>query len=190
MKEFYTKAIVLSKNNIGESDALIRLFTENYGKVSVKARSMRKITSKLSAHFEPMSFVKVRFVPRSNGNNGFVLLDGVIDDFSDENKTTKNYNLIPIINFIDRYTFDLQKDEKVWHFLREVFSGSYNIQEASYILLSVLGFSPENSNCFLCKEKDVESFNIEFNNFLCKNCAFKFSKDDILYINKPKLKKK
>src|SRR3989344_7741215 len=60
MFEYSTEAVVLDKEPIGESDALVFLYTPGYGKVVARAKSARKITSKLAASLEPANIVSAR----------------------------------------------------------------------------------------------------------------------------------
>lgn len=66
MAEYFTEALVLDKQDLGELDARVFLFTEKLGKVRAKITSARKITSKLSSHLEPLNWIKVRLVERKN----------------------------------------------------------------------------------------------------------------------------
>lgn len=49
---FRTKGIVLRRRNIGETDRILTIYTENYGKLSALARGVRRTTSKLAGHLE------------------------------------------------------------------------------------------------------------------------------------------
>lgn len=193
MDEMYSKAIVLKRTNIGEVDSLISLFTKKFGKITVKARGIRKITSKLSACFQPATFVKTRFIPMSKLKTGFVLIDGVIDDFSIKNNTKKRYDMLPVLDFMSMNYFDLQRDDRMWHFLIKIFSKHYKIDEVLYVMLSIFGLPIDDSYCFICNNKDIVAFNNEFQKFLCRKCSLRFSKNNLFYIKRisfPSSKKK
>lgn len=57
MKQFVAEGIVLKRRNSGEADRIITVLTRNYGKISVKALGVRKISSKRSAHIEPLNHI-------------------------------------------------------------------------------------------------------------------------------------
>lgn len=183
MREFYTNALVLGRKDINDYDAIIHLYTEKFGKIRAKAKSIRKITSKLSAHFQPLVFVKTRVI-LSGLSNGFIILDGILDDFTYVYKTTKRIDLLPIIDFFNDYSFDLQKDRRMWHFFRKIFSGNYDNKEVSYILLALLGIYGRGVGCIVCGSGDLNSFHKEHEGFLCKKCSLKFNNNDIIYIKK------
>ena len=62
MQEYVTDAIVLKKDPLGDLDGRYTLFTTRFGKIIAKAKSSRKITSKLASHLEPGIVTKVRFI--------------------------------------------------------------------------------------------------------------------------------
>lgn len=55
MSTFHTTGIVLAVDNTGEGDRRIWLYTEEFGKLELFAKSARRLTSKLSPHIEPFS---------------------------------------------------------------------------------------------------------------------------------------
>ena len=73
MYDFFSKALILDREPLGETDSYIHLLTAEYGKLSAKAKSLRKITSKLSSHLEPNSISLIRFV----GKKGLHIADAL-----------------------------------------------------------------------------------------------------------------
>lgn len=57
MKQLVAEGIVLKRRNIGEADRILTVLTRSFGKMSVKAIGVRKITSKRSSHIEPLNHV-------------------------------------------------------------------------------------------------------------------------------------
>lgn len=49
------EGIILKRRNIGEADRILTVLTRNLGKITVKAVGVRKISSKRSAHIEPLN---------------------------------------------------------------------------------------------------------------------------------------
>lgn len=130
MFECVTKALVLEKIPMGETDGLLTLYTERLGKVSVKARSLRKITSKLSAHTEPGYLALVRLVgknPFQKAIGSFWLSDALCEKrlFSD----------VIFLDSVASLTTEFQTDRELWQFLLEG-------RTDRNALLSVLGLYP------------------------------------------------
>jgi DNA repair protein RecO (recombination protein O) len=52
---YKTAAIVLRQRKLGEADKILTLFTANYGKLDAVAKGVRRPTSKLAGHVEPLT---------------------------------------------------------------------------------------------------------------------------------------
>lgn len=52
MKSFKLEGIVIKRRNIGEADRIITVFSKTLGKVQIKAKGVRKISSRRSGHIE------------------------------------------------------------------------------------------------------------------------------------------
>ena len=52
---YKTEAIVLRQRRLGEADRILMLFTPGYGKLDAKAKGVRKTTSRMSGHLQPLT---------------------------------------------------------------------------------------------------------------------------------------
>lgn len=59
MRSQTVEGIILKRENIGEADKIITVYTKTLGKIRVKAKGVRKITSKRSSHVELLNFAKL-----------------------------------------------------------------------------------------------------------------------------------
>lgn len=59
MRSFKTEGIIIKRRNIGEADRILTIFTKDQGKLQVKAKGVRKITSKRSSHIELLNYVYI-----------------------------------------------------------------------------------------------------------------------------------
>ncbi|HPT40726.1 MAG TPA: DNA repair protein RecO [Candidatus Paceibacterota bacterium] len=66
MLEYETRAIVLAKKTVGETDGRIALYTEELGKVDAIAKGLKKIIAKLSHHLEPLNLIQCSIVSANN----------------------------------------------------------------------------------------------------------------------------
>lgn len=55
MNRVVVEGIVLKRRNSGEADRILTVFTRKFGKMTLKAAGVRKITSKRSSHIEPLN---------------------------------------------------------------------------------------------------------------------------------------
>lgn len=52
---YKTEAIVLRQRRLGEADRILTVFTPAHGKLNVTARGVRKITSRMGGHLQPLT---------------------------------------------------------------------------------------------------------------------------------------
>ena len=57
MRSYKAEGIVIKRKNFGEADRFLTVFTKQYGKISIKAKGVRKISSRRGAHVELLNLV-------------------------------------------------------------------------------------------------------------------------------------
>jgi len=152
MREYVTEAIVLDKEPSGEGDTKVFLYTQSLGKVVAKAKSARKITSKLAAHLEPLSFIKLRLIEK----NGFQVADAL-----KENRLSSSR--LKILRLINSLVLEGQPDYHLWSLLKT----GVNSPSA---FLKILGFDPMLATCATCSRGRPEYFSFLDQGYFCKNC--------------------
>lgn len=163
MYEYTGEAIVLDREDLGDFDARITLFSEHSGKLTGKAKSIRKITSKLSAHLEPGNIVRIRAVEQ----RGLQVVDAL--------KICKSGIPLADIVRIAAVLPEGEPDPDLWR----IFT-SDNFSWPS--LLSLLGWHPQHANCGICGLRTDLSFHIGSQTFFCKKCAFRLPQNEIIFI--------
>jgi recombinational DNA repair protein (RecF pathway) len=162
MKEYFTEALVLDEEDAGELDKLICLYTEKLGKAVARAKSARKITSKLAGHLQSLNFIKTRLVQK----NGLRITDALAFG-----RAPRSRKMLEVLGFVKDMTFEFEPDKKIWLILKKTL-GNATLQNFSYApLLSALGFAPDFASCAVCKNKSVFYFSKSENIFLCKKCG-------------------
>lgn len=66
MKNFRTEGIVIKRQNSGELDRILTVFTKDLGKIKIKATGVRRIASRRSPHIELLNY-SVLSLYKSNG---------------------------------------------------------------------------------------------------------------------------
>lgn len=59
MKHFKTRGFIIKRANFGESDRLITIFSQKYGKMRALAKGVRKVSSRRSSHLEIFNEVNI-----------------------------------------------------------------------------------------------------------------------------------
>jgi len=174
MTEYFTSALVLDTEDSAEFDKSIYLYTKELGKVVAKAKSIRKITSKLAGHLQPLNFVRIRLVEK----NGFQITDAL-----DLERIKPSQQALAVLQFIKEMTFELQPDKNFWSIIKKTFQDLKNNKEISYRpLIKVLGFAPDFSRCNVCDSKFVAYFSKTEQVFLCRRCGLKVPQDEVILI--------
>lgn len=155
MLEYVTEAIVLDKVDSGELDSRVYLYTKDFGRVSCKVKSTRKITSKLAGHLEPLNLISARIVDK----NGPQLIDAL---------TIKNYKktpeLLETLLLVKDLTAESQPDLHLWKLLEN------NLLNRRMVL-KFLGFDPTFAKCNHCQKENPIAFYPPDFYFYCKECA-------------------
>ncbi len=151
MRIHIEEAVILKRRNIGEKDKIITVFTKKYGKISVKAKGVRKITSKRSPHIELFNLTQISLYKSSVNFMPILTEAHIIEDFSNIKKHLRKigyaYYICELINGL---TAENQENLSVFYLLK---STLYNLchedDELTVIsnferkLLEILGFWTE-----------------------------------------------
>lgn len=168
MQDIVTDAIILKKDFLGDFNATYTLFTKGHGKVTARATSVRKITSKLAAHLEPGLLSKIRLVAR-NGVLGtrshFQVVDALL-----EQRLYTDHSFLDLVSGI---ALALHVDQSLWDFL---VTGDTDNKR----LLALCGFG-ENQACISCGLPAVNLYHRDLE-FMCHNCSSMVPREQIIYI--------
>jgi DNA repair protein RecO len=175
MREVITEAIVLGKEDLGEYDSRIFLYTKDFGKLTAKATSARKITSKLAAHLEPLNRATVRLVSRGDvfDGRGFQLVDALAADAPSKGSESEIRGALAIAEAVKLAAPDAAPDREVWNLLQDVSEFSVHITIRD--LLRFFGFDPEFSACEFCAHGSPHYFSPKNHFFVCRACSTNLS---------------
>lgn len=145
MPQFKTEGIILKRKDFGEADRILTVFTKRFGKVSVLARGVRKITSRRAGNVELLNRTMMFL---HQGKNFYILTEAEsIDTYeklkSDLTLSTYAYHLIELT---DKLTAENQENPILYEHLiavleklsqnpRQIFIRGFEVK-----ILSNLGF--------------------------------------------------
>lgn len=154
MQEYVTPAVSLRKYSQGDLDGRYTLFTERFGRMTGKAKSSRKITSKLAPHLEPGTMLRVRFI-EAHGTQ-------IIDALKEGSVPLSLMDL----HFLGMLLPEGQPEPELWRMIAE---GRFSWTAA----LTVLGWDPEDARCASCGTRKGMHFYIPRQEFFCDLCIRK-----------------
>ncbi|PIT92818.1 MAG: hypothetical protein COU08_00340 [Candidatus Harrisonbacteria bacterium CG10_big_fil_rev_8_21_14_0_10_42_17] len=150
MQEYITEALVLDKEEKGELDELVTLFTPHLGKVVAKIMSGKKITSKLSGHLEPGYHTHVRLIQKNAIHIGDAL------------KRAMHTRDMSILRLVKAMTYEHHSDPDLWRALKEKSDGKK--------LLTIFGFDAESAMCYICNVREPAYFVFQDAMYCCNQC--------------------
>lgn len=97
MKQLTTQAIILSRTDYGEADRILTLLTPTYGKLSLLAKGVRRVKSKLAGGIELFSVSEITFI-QGRGAVGTLVSTRLVKHYgtivTDLERTMLGYDLI------------------------------------------------------------------------------------------------
>jgi DNA repair protein RecO (recombination protein O) len=182
--KYRTKGFVFKKDDRGEADQSFSVFTKDYGRLDLKAKAIRKITSKLRADIDIFFFLEVEFI---QGKNNKTLTDAAkIEKFDNVICDTQKLQVAyKISDILDRFVKGQEKDDTTFNLLRDSFDklkgDTFSVNNHQLIFqcffwnfVSLQGYRIEVRKCVAC-QLELNQHAIYFSNkvggVLCKNCA-------------------
>ncbi len=175
---YRTQGFVLKKNDLREADQVFSIYTQDFGKLKILGKAIRKIKSKLRAGAGLFYLSEIEFI---QGKTYKTLTDAiVIDKFKNTRKDLERLKIAyQIAETADNLISGQEKDEKIFNLLNEVFSilNNCKLKIVYYYflwnLLSILGYQIDLYNCAVCQKKLVPQklcFNSE-EGIICSECS-------------------
>ncbi|HSW88804.1 MAG TPA: DNA repair protein RecO [Candidatus Saccharimonadales bacterium] len=119
MRSFTTEGIVIKRRNMGEADRVLTVFTKDHGKLQIKAKGVRKITSKRSSHIELLNFALLSL---HKGNVMSILTEvQTIESFSDIKIDLKKVGIAyHICELVDGLCPENQENSEIFLLLKNI----------------------------------------------------------------------
>lgn len=172
------KGLVLKTVEYKESDLILNILTLEKGKVAIRAKGVRKNSSKLKPYCQSFCFAEFEVVQ----NKGFEILTGanLIDSFYNLVEIEKFPYAISVLEVLDRVCQENEKYDglfldtvKCLNVLAyENVLPKLALSKFFYDTLSLEGFELNFKNCSNCDEKLQKNvfFEAKSGEFLCEKC--------------------
>lgn len=146
---YKTEGIIIKNSNLGEFDRLITVYSQDFGKLVVKGKAIRKNQAKLKGHLELFLCSHLMIAP----GRGFDIVTGAetIESFSYLHQNLPN--LLTAYYFselLDKLIIGPEKDEQIWQLFLISFGQLNQKQEIKPIvsnfedrLLEILGYGQQ-----------------------------------------------
>lgn len=180
---YKTQAFVFKKNDVNESDRFFSVFTNDFGRLDIFAKSIRKNVSKLRSGIDLFFVSDIEFI---QGKSKKTLTDAVvINKFNNIYKDLSKFEIANKIGeILDNFIKGEQKDKDIFNLLNETIerlNGQVKNQSLIYYyflwnVFSLLGYHCEVYKCAACNEKlnqDSVCFSSKEGGVICRQCLNK-----------------
>lgn len=166
--DYKTRAIVVRRRNLGEFDKIIVLLTEEYGKIQVVAKGLRKTINRMSGIFEP--FMVVELVLKKGKSIDSVKEAKLIGNYSVLEKSLRDFGLTSFVLEVLEELID-ESPKEIYKLILDYFDcfqrNRSQLKEenkmlvfVSSFLMSVLAVSgrlPILDDCWICGDEKVDN---------------------------------
>lgn len=177
---YRTSAIVLKRQDFGEADRLLTVFTPDFGKFRVIAKGVRKITSRKSGHVELFTYSNLLIA--KGRNLDIVTQAETIQSFrairEDLQHITYAYY---IAELIDRFTEERDANRPLFDLFLvtlQALGETDDLRRTTRLfelrLLDLVGYRPQLFRCVQCNteiEPVNNFFSLELGGVLCPDCV-------------------
>jgi len=189
---YRTRGFIFKKEDRLEADRIFSIFSEDFGRIEVIGRAIRKINSKLKSGLDIFSLSEVEFI---EGKNKKTLTDALfIERFRNICQSQESFETAEkISSLVDIFVKGEEKDSELFRLLDDVFyklnnQQFYSLNSSSskrissfqmlyfyffWNFVSKLGYGPELLNCPLCRQKlnpDKLYFSSSDGGVICGKC--------------------
>lgn len=153
-----TQGVVLKRRNFHEADRILTIFTKKLGKISARARGVRKTKSKLAGHLEPYMLVDMRL---AEGVTWYTLTEAqIIEAFPKLRLNLKQTSAAYYVGELVTLLFqDNDPHPRIFNLLVEMLGmleqGKNGLLLPSFLwhVMAEIGYSPELFYCVKCAKK-------------------------------------
>ncbi len=177
---FQTDGIVLKSIKLNESDKIVTIFSQNYGKIRAIAKGIRKTKSHFGSSMENLTLVKILAFKGKNLN--IVSQTEIINSFFSQSRDLNRYGLaIQCAEIVDKISVDEDPNEPIYELFKDtlmLLKDEENpvllVESFKWKLFSILGYQPELNKCINCnqyiKKNKHYIFDIQKGGIICTSC--------------------
>lgn len=179
-----TDAIVLSTMKFRETSKIARLYTREFGRVSVLAKGARAAKSPFRSALEPMNHVAAVIYKKDNRELQLLSQCDVLTSFKHlSEEMEKLQTALAALELVNVVTHEEERNEELFElllsFLTAVNDATKNLKVALYYfemrLTGLLGFQPELDVCSQCgrsaEELNGDAYKFGQSGILCRRCG-------------------
>jgi DNA repair protein RecO (recombination protein O) len=179
---YKSQGLFVNKIDRGEADQIFKIYTKDFGKLSILAKAVRKTKSKLRGGADFLYLSDIEFI---QGRNQKTLTDAnLVENFPGIKSSFKKMETAcNISKVVDMLTGLEENDKKIWYLLKGALSEMEKTEEEKLDILycyflwnffSLIGYLPELYRCSACNKKIIPGvlhFSPSEGGMICWQCS-------------------
>jgi DNA repair protein RecO (recombination protein O) len=177
---YRTEAVILRRQNLGEADRLLTVYSKDRGKLRVVAKGVRRPRSRKAGHLEP--FTRVQLMLARGRELDIITQADSIDPYSSICSDLMRLGQAAyVVELLDAFTIDRDENSALFRLLvntlerlsvgadLEIVLRYYELR-----LLELSGYRPELFRCLGCGEEvrpEDQFFSPQAGGVICKRCG-------------------
>ncbi len=178
-----TNAIVLRARNLRETSKFLTMYTESFGKLTVVAKGVRQLKSRLSGVVEPFNIISVVLYKKENRDVHYLSSAEIIEPMW---RLTTEFNAcataLAVAELLDMTMHDEERNQEMFTLLAETFRNLAlpgSSPAAAFVrfqirLISIMGYGLDIHLCARCRKPLANETRVYFRgesgNALCAAC--------------------
>ena len=177
MESIKVEGIVLGETNYSESSKILKVFTKDYGVISIMSKGCRNIKSKLRGVSSKLAYANFMIKYKKDGISTLTDAD-TIDTLRNIVTDIEKISYLSYLLDLTDQVYKHSKSNKIYpifiSIVRKINEG-YDPEVLSIIyelkLLEFLGISPNIDSCSICgNTKNIVTLSVKDGGFICQDC--------------------
>ncbi len=177
MESIKVEGIVIGETNYSESSKILRVFTREYGIISIMSKGSRNIKSKLRGVSSKLSYANFVIKYKKDGISTLIDAD-TIDTLRNIVMDIEKISYLSFLLDLTDQVYRHSKSNKIYPILISIvkkINEGYDPEVLSIIyelkLLEFLGISPNIDSCSICgSTKNILTISTSDGGFICQEC--------------------
>lgn len=177
MEIINTEGIVLGEVNYSESSKILKVFTKDYGLISIMSKGCRNLKSKLRGVSNKLSYARFSFNYKKDGISTLISADTINtlrNIMTDINRISYTSYLLDLTEQVYKHS----QEEEIYPLLISILlkiNDGYDYEALTAIyelkLLDYLGIRPNIDGCSICgSSKNILTISTSEGGYICQNC--------------------
>lgn len=177
MESIKVEGIVIGETNYSESSKILKVFTKEFGIISIMSKGCRNIKSKLRGVSNKLSYANFMIKYKKDGISTLIDAD-IIDTLRNIVMDIERISYLSYLLDLTDQVYRHSKSDKIYPILISIINkinDEYDPEVLTIIyelkLLEFLGISPNIDSCSICgNTKNIVTISVKDGGFVCQDC--------------------